>query len=53
MALFCQSFGFQFNPSTNLMEQVDGIGHVNYESRFDVCMQTVTFVVQYHMIQVV
>ena len=39
MALFCQSFAsqFSFNPSTNLMEQVDGEGCINYESRFDVC----------------
>ena len=39
MALFCQSFGsgFNFNPSTNLTEQVDDVGRINYESRFDVC----------------
>ena len=37
MVLFCQSFGFNFNPSTNLTEQVDGVGCVNCESRFDVC----------------
>ena len=53
MALFCQSsrIGFNFNPS-NLTEQVDDVGRV-IMSQDLMCVQTVMFIVQYHMIRIV